>query len=82
LQAKPFAVLPGSGMAIEISLKYSDKPVIFGAILHRDQVYRCILDQGLILGLPWGTDPDEEQSSPSPTTEGKNNFTETLTNSE
>lgn len=25
LQAKPFAVLPGSGMALEVSLKTSDK---------------------------------------------------------
>ena len=26
-------------------------------MLHRDQAYRSILDQGMILGLPWGSDP-------------------------
>ena len=26
-------------------------------MLNRDQVYRSILDQGMILGLPWGSDP-------------------------
>ena len=26
-------------------------------MLNRDQAYRSILDQGMILGLPWGSDP-------------------------
>ena len=29
----------------------------FSAMLNRDQAYRSILDQGMILGLPWGSDP-------------------------
>ena len=29
---------------------------LFSAILNRDQAYQSILDQGMILGLPWGTD--------------------------
>ena len=26
-------------------------------MLNRDQAYRSILDQGMILGRPWGSDP-------------------------
>ena len=26
-------------------------------MLNRDQAYRSILDQGMILGQPWGSDP-------------------------
>ena len=26
-------------------------------MLNRDRAYRSILDQGMILGLPWGSDP-------------------------
>ena len=26
-------------------------------MLNRDQAYQSILDQGMILGLPWGSDP-------------------------
>ena len=29
---------------------------LFSAILGRDQVYQNILDQGMLLGLPWGSD--------------------------
>ena len=29
----------------------------FSAMLNRDQAYQSILDQGMILGLPWGSDP-------------------------
>ena len=32
---------------------------MFGAILNRDQVLESIQEQGLILGLPWGGDPDD-----------------------
>ena len=28
---------------------------LFSAILNRDQAFQSILDQGMILGLPWGT---------------------------
>ena len=30
---------------------------MFSAMLNRDQAYRSILDQGMILGQPWGSDP-------------------------
>ena len=29
----------------------------FSAMLNRDMAYQSILDQGMILGLPWGSDP-------------------------
>ena len=29
----------------------------FSAMLNHDQAYRSILDQGMILGLPWVSDP-------------------------
>ena len=32
---------------------------MFGAILNRDQTLESILEQGLMLGLPWGADPDD-----------------------
>ena len=45
-------------------------------MLNRDLAYRSILDQGMILGLPWGSDPigdgqpgtddDDEREDPSP----------------
>lgn len=45
-------------------------------MLNRDQACRSILDQGMILGLPWGSDPigdsgprvddDGEERSPLP----------------
>ena len=86
VKAKPFAVLPGSGMSIEVTLGRGDKvrtvtscthttqtikeaffsditimfissQFMFSAMLNRDQAYRSILDQGMILGLPWGSDP-------------------------
>ena len=47
-------------------------------MLNRDLAYRSILDQGMILGLPWGSDPigdgqpasdgdddDDERENPS-----------------
>ena len=32
---------------------------MFGAILNRDQTLASVLEQGLMLGLPWGADPDD-----------------------
>jgi hypothetical protein len=66
-KAKPFAVLPGTGMCIEVTLKSSEK-YLFGAILNRDQTLGSVLVQGLMLGLPWGADPDDlfgENHTPS-----------------
>ena len=86
MQAKPFAVLPGSGMAVQLSMRGSDKvgggclpppptpsslppspqPLVFGAIFNREQVLHSIQDQGTILGLPWGTDPDAPLGATTP----------------
>ncbi|XP_019860300.1 PREDICTED: GRAM domain-containing protein 4-like [Amphimedon queenslandica] len=60
-KAKPFAVLPGSGMSIEVTVKGREKPYLFGAILHRDQAYLSICDQAMIIGLPWGSDLDSSE---------------------
>uniref|UniRef100_A0A1X7VTC5 GRAM domain-containing protein n=1 Tax=Amphimedon queenslandica TaxID=400682 RepID=A0A1X7VTC5_AMPQE len=60
-KAKPFAVLPGSGMSIEVTVKGREKPYLFGAILHHDQAYLSICDQAMIIGLPWGSDLDSSE---------------------
>eukprot|EP00731_Ephydatia_muelleri_P001791 Em0001g1791a len=68
-KSKPFSFLPGSGMAIEINRKLTDKPLLFGAILNRDQVLDGILEQGFLLGLAWGQDRNQAlQNDPLTTT--------------
>lgn len=37
---------------------------MFGAILQRDAVFEDICNQGLILGLPWGSDAEEMGAKP------------------
>ncbi|XP_033647620.1 GRAM domain-containing protein 4-like [Asterias rubens] len=44
-KAKPFFLLPGHGMSIEIQVALEDKPFVFGAILNRDEVFAVILRQ-------------------------------------
>ncbi|XP_038054271.1 GRAM domain-containing protein 4-like isoform X2 [Patiria miniata] len=44
-KAKPFFLMPGSGMSIEIRVVSEEKPYIFGAILNRDEVHAVILRQ-------------------------------------
>ena len=49
-------------------------------MLNRDQAHRSILDQGMILGLPWGSDPigdsaiamDDDRDDNSKDNEGGN----------
>lgn len=45
---------------------------MFSAILGRDQVYQNILDQGMVLGLPWGSDVTRQESSSSSGRRSKN----------
>ena len=44
-QAKPFALLPGAGMSIEVYIPTAEKPYMFGGILGRDEVYAGILKE-------------------------------------
>ena len=55
-------------LSLSLSLSLSPQPVIFGAILHRDQAYQSISDQAMILGLNWGSDPEslDRQTSQNP----------------
>lgn len=77
-KSKAFAFLPGSGMAIEIVLKSSDKSLLFGALLNRDQVLNAILEQGFLLGLAWGLDMNHTpQHDPSAAATGPTEIEET-----
>ncbi|XP_067860995.1 GRAM domain-containing protein 4 isoform X2 [Heptranchias perlo] len=39
---KVLSVLPGSGMGISITTPYTQKPLVFGAMLHRDEAFEAI----------------------------------------
>lgn len=46
------------------------QPILFGAVFNREQVFQSIRDQGCILGLPWGSELEQDtaaNSSPAPT---------------
>ncbi|NXG23653.1 GRAM4 protein, partial [Grallaria varia] len=42
---KVLSVLPGSGMGIAVSTPSTQKPLIFGAMVHRDEAFEAILTQ-------------------------------------
>ncbi|XP_062928645.1 GRAM domain-containing protein 4 isoform X1 [Mobula hypostoma] len=42
---KVLSVLPGSGMGISITTPYTQKPLVFGAMLHRDEAFEAINSQ-------------------------------------
>ncbi|KAL5015261.1 hypothetical protein ScPMuIL_009531 [Solemya velum] len=63
-KAKPYSLLPGRGMAIEITLAGSEKSFVFGGILNRDEVFQSIVDVGIQKRLSWAT--GVPQVSPSP----------------
>lgn len=66
-KAKPFSILPGSGMSIEIKV-VGDKVFTFGAIVNRDDAFDTILQAGIDQALPWATGVLSENnisSSPS-----------------
>ncbi|KAM6937031.1 GRAM domain-containing protein 4-like [Xenentodon cancila] len=42
---KVLSVLPGSGMGISVSTPYTLKPMVFGAMIHRDEAFDAIFSQ-------------------------------------
>ncbi|XP_010863190.2 GRAM domain-containing protein 4 isoform X2 [Esox lucius] len=42
---KVLSVLPGSGMGISIATPYTQKPMVFGAMIHRDEAFEAIFTQ-------------------------------------
>ncbi|XP_075284960.1 GRAM domain-containing protein 4-like isoform X2 [Opisthocomus hoazin] len=42
---KVFSVLPGSGMGIAVSTPSAQKPLVFGAMVHRDEAFETIFNQ-------------------------------------
>lgn len=61
-KAKPYSILPGSGMSIEVKV-VGDKVFMFGAIVYRDEVYDSILQAGLDQLLPWATGVSSNNSA-------------------
>lgn len=52
-KAKPIAIMPGTGMALEFNVRGVEKPYIFGAIIGRDEVYESIRATGRAGNFPW-----------------------------
>uniref|UniRef100_A0A1I8GXZ0 GRAM domain-containing protein n=1 Tax=Macrostomum lignano TaxID=282301 RepID=A0A1I8GXZ0_9PLAT len=50
---KPFAWLPGGGMAIEVQIRGMEKAITFGAIIGRDELFDSIMETGRRVSLPW-----------------------------
>ncbi|XP_056000745.1 GRAM domain-containing protein 4-like isoform X2 [Ostrea edulis] len=75
-KSKPFHFMPGSGMAIEVTVK--ERSFVFGGLLNRDDAYDSIQEHGVNKGLPWATGIPLDESSPCPNivrlTENKQNF--------
>uniref|UniRef100_A0A8D2P7M0 GRAM domain-containing protein n=1 Tax=Zosterops lateralis melanops TaxID=1220523 RepID=A0A8D2P7M0_ZOSLA len=42
---KVLSVLPGSGMGIAVSTPSTQKPLVFGAMVHRDEAFETIFSQ-------------------------------------
>ncbi|KAM7366993.1 hypothetical protein PAMP_014923 [Pampus punctatissimus] len=42
---KVLSVLPGSGMGISIATPSTQKPLVFGAMIHRDEAFEAIFTQ-------------------------------------
>lgn len=55
---KMLSVLPGSGMGISIATPTTQKPLVFGGMMHRDEAYDAILFQRAKVTMT--TDPEEE----------------------
>uniref|UniRef100_A0A1I8GHX1 PRT_C domain-containing protein n=1 Tax=Macrostomum lignano TaxID=282301 RepID=A0A1I8GHX1_9PLAT len=66
LQTKPFAWLPGGGMSIEVQIFGVEKPLTFGAIIGRDEVFESLMEAGKRAGLAWaaGVAPADAQQQP------------------
>nr|XP_058960908.1 GRAM domain-containing protein 4-like isoform X1 [Pocillopora verrucosa] len=52
-KAKPIAIMPGTGMALEVNVRGLDKPYIFGGIIGRDDVFESIRATGRTGNFPW-----------------------------
>ncbi|XP_034443784.1 GRAM domain-containing protein 4-like [Hippoglossus hippoglossus] len=56
---KVLSVLPGSGMGISIATPSTQKPMVFGAMMHRDEAFDAISTQHLkILSVSTATSPE------------------------
>ncbi|XP_063053632.1 GRAM domain-containing protein 4 isoform X2 [Engraulis encrasicolus] len=56
---KVLSVLPGSGMGISIATPYTQKPLVFGAMIHRDEAFEAIFTQYMkIVTTPGATIPE------------------------
>ncbi|KAG5830385.1 hypothetical protein ANANG_G00310030 [Anguilla anguilla] len=54
---KVLSVLPGSGMGISVATPSTQKPMVFGAMIHRDEAFEAIYTQYLKI-LPVVTNPE------------------------
>ncbi|KAK9516212.1 hypothetical protein VZT92_024156 [Zoarces viviparus] len=56
---KVLSVLPGSGMGISIATPSTQKPMVFGAMIHRDEAFDAIFTQySKILNMTTATGPE------------------------
>lgn len=56
---KVLSVLPGSGMGISIATPSTQKPMVFGAMMHRDEAFDAIFTQYMkIVTMATATDPE------------------------
>ncbi|KAG7233933.1 hypothetical protein INR49_006357 [Caranx melampygus] len=56
---KVLSVLPGSGMGISIATPSTQKPMVFGAMMHRDEAFDAIFTQyNKILGVASASSPE------------------------
>ncbi|XP_069018608.1 GRAM domain-containing protein 4-like [Embiotoca jacksoni] len=56
---KVLSVLPGSGMGISIATPSTQKPMVFGAMMHRDEAFDAIFTQYTkIVTMATATDPE------------------------
>ncbi|XP_076468693.1 GRAM domain-containing protein 4-like isoform X2 [Babylonia areolata] len=61
-KAKPYAWMPGGGMAIEVAVAGSDK-LLFGGLVKRDEVYESLMIYGIVLGLPFAATDSRPSST-------------------
>lgn len=58
---KVLSVLPGSGMGISIATPSTQKPMVFGAMIHRDEAFEAIFTQYMkIVTIATATNPETQ----------------------
>lgn len=62
-KAKPFQLLPGSGMSLEIKLA-DNKVFTFGAIVNRDDAFDSLIQAGIEQNLAWATGSASPSEAP------------------